>query len=323
MKSSARFVRRRVVAASALLVGSIGLIVAGPASATRFWTATMSGEQVVPGPGDPDAGGSVEVDLSVDPEVANGGQVCAFWNLTDLDPATSAEIRTGAPGAAGEPYLALTPPDEEGLGGDCVADLEPSVVQAIIDDPSAFSVQVANEAFPEGAIRGQLQITEIVQVSVREFVCPGAIRSVADVLAAPEGTCTIAMRGSDLGQPPAGFTWSPKPTLFDMKVNLTTGDGLLTIDDAEPEGGGTCGGKTCSFSMSYVWRQLAPGPMTVTAVNAPKGYKFGWATIQSQTEGGTAPAGTVDVAHHSISFDMTGFGDSDGVAISIYDFRGH
>ncbi|HET7030455.1 MAG TPA: CHRD domain-containing protein [Candidatus Limnocylindrales bacterium] len=282
----------------------------------------MSGDQVVPGPGDPDAAGTVEVDLSIDPDVPAGGAVCTFWNILDVDPATSAEIRAGAPGSAGEPYLTVTPPDEEGFGGDCVRDLEPSIVQAIVDDPSGFFVQVANDAFPDGAIRGRIQIVEIVQVSVSEFVCPGSIRTAADVLAAPQGTCTIAVRSGDIGDPPKGFTWSPKPTAFDMRVNLTTADGILTLDDSEPEGGGTCGGRTCSIGISYVWRDLTPGPMTVMALTSPKGYTFGWATIQSQVEGGTAPTATVDVAHRSISFDMTDFGASDGISISIYDFRG-
>jgi len=263
----------------------------------------------------------VDVGLDIDPD--EGGRICTFWNITDLDPATAAEIRTGAPGTVGSTYLAVTPPDEDGTGGDCVRNLDPSVVQAILDDPSGFFVQVSNDAFPDGAIRGQIQVAERIRVSVREFVCPGSIRTAADVLAAPFGTCTVAARTGDIGDPPAGFTWSPKPTQFDMRVSLTTVDGTLTLDDAEADGGGTCSGKTCSIlSWPYVWQDLTPGPMTVTALTAPKGYKFGWATIGPTVDGESAPSGTVNVAQHSISFDMTAFGSNDGALISIYDFRG-
>jgi hypothetical protein len=321
MNGSARFTRLRVVLSSALLVGAMGLLGASPASATRFWSAALSGDQVVPGPGDPDAAGSVDVGLDIDPD--EGGRVCTFWNITDLDPATAAEIRIGAPGAAGSAYLTVTPPDEEGTGGDCVRDLDPSVVQAILDDPTGFFIQVSNDAFPDGAIRGQIEATDLVRVSVREFVCPGSIRTPADLLAAPQGTCTIAARTGDIGDPPAGFSWDPKPTLFDMQVNLTTEGGVLTLDQSEPDGGGTCGGKTCSISWSYVWQDQAPGSMTVTAVTAPKGYKFGWATTGPTVDGESVPGGTVNVAQHSISFDMTAFGLTDGISISIYDFRGH
>jgi len=323
MNRSARFARLRVVLSSVLLVGTVGLIGASPASATRFWSALMSGDQVVPGPGDPDAAGSVDVGLGDDPDVPDGGFICVSWNTPDVDPATAAEIGTGAPGSVGSTYLALTPPDDGGTSSECIDGLDPSVVEAIIDNPGAFFIQVSNDAFPDGAIRGQIRVTEIVRVNVAKFVCPGSIRTPADLLAAPDGTCTVAARTGDIGNPPPGFTWSPKPTEFDMQVRLDTATGALTLNDADLDGGGTCGGKTCSPGRSYTWENLAPGPMTVTELTFPKGYKFGWATIQAQTEGETAPPATVDVAHHSITFDMTNFGASDGISIRIYDFRGH
>jgi hypothetical protein len=327
MYRNARFARLRVVIASSLIFGAAGMAAASPAQAVTLYSANLAGAQVVPGPGDPDAVGFVDLSFGIDPEQPNRGRICAAWDITDLDPAgASAEIGLGQLGEAGATFAAVTPPDPEGPATDCLSDLDLPTVQAIVDDPTGFFVQVRNDEFPDGAIRGQIQFTQIVAVSVREFVCPGSVRTAADALPAPEGTCTVAARTGDLPAVPLpGYTWSQKPTLFDMRVNLTTDDGVLTLDDADREGGYTCGpAKTCTvYSEPYAWRDLAPGPMTVTALTAPRGYKFGWATIGPSLEGETAPTGTVNVGQHSVSFDMTHFGSNDGVLISIYNFRGH
>jgi hypothetical protein len=323
MNRNRRLARLRVVIASSLIVGAVGVGTVSPARAVTLYGATLASDQVVPGPGDPGASGTASVSFSIDPDEPPGGSVCVFWDVTNLGVATSAEIGLGAPGEAGTTYLDVPPPDEEGQGAGCVRDLDPSVVQPLLDSPTSYFVQVGSEAFPDGALRGQIQVDQIIRVNVRKFVCPGSIRTPADVLAAPEGTCTVAARTGDIGKPPPGFSWSPKPTEFNMQVRLDTAAGALTLADADLDGGGTCSGRTCTPGRSYTWENLAPGPLKITELTFPTGYKFGWATIQSTTEGGTAPAATVDVAHHSISFDMTNFGDSDGVSIAIYDFRGH
>jgi CHRD domain len=322
MIARTRWLRVRVVVMSAVLVTGLAAFSTSPALATIRWGATLVGDQVVPGPGDEDATGFADLFFRADPNEPGSGLVCVSWTIEGMDVATSAEIGAGDASAAGSSYLALTPPDEDGFGGDCLGDLDPAVVQAIIDNPSGFFVQVRSETFPDGAVRGQIVRSAVVRVNVQKFVCPGRIRRVADLLAASPGTCTVAARTGDIGSPPPGFTWSPKPTEFDMQVELQTGSGVLTLDQADLDGGGTCGGKTCSPGRSYTWSELSPGPMTMTELTFPKGYKFGWATIGAITEGGEAPAATVDVAHHSISFDLTGFDASDGVFISIYDFRG-
>jgi hypothetical protein len=320
MTRTARFARARVAMASALLLGAAGMLSTTPAMATTFRNAHLAGDQVVPGPGDPDAVGFADVYFAIEPE---GGLVCVSWEITDMDPASSAEIGFGAPGEVGTTYLQVSPPDEEGFGGDCLVGLDPSIVQPLLDNPTGYFVQVRNDAFPDGAIRGQIQVTQTTRVSVHTVVCPGSIRTPADALAAPAGTCSPAARTSDLTDLPAGHTWTTKPVGFDMRIQLETAGQTLTLADAEVEGGFTCGPKTCTPpSFSYTWSDLTPGPMELTALTAPKGYKFGWATIGPVSDGQPAPTGTVDVAHHSISFDMTGFGDTDGVSITIYDFRG-
>jgi hypothetical protein len=324
MNRNPSFARLRVVIASSLIVGAAGIASVSPARAVTLYSANLAGDQVVPGPGDPDAVGRVwDLGLGIDPDVPNGGRICVGWEITDMGPATSAEIGIGQPGEAGTTVVSVIPPDEEGAGYDCAVDLDPAVVQAILDDPTAYFVQVRNDEFPDGAMRGQIQFTQIMSVNIRKFVCPGSIRTPADLLAAPAGTCTVAARTGDIGDPPPGYTWSPKPTEFNMQVRLDTDAGSLTLDDADLDGGGTCGARTCTPGRSYTWENLTPGPMTMTELTFPKGYRFGWATIQARADGDPAPTGTVDVATQSISFDLTNFGATDGVSIAIYDFRGH
>jgi hypothetical protein len=317
-----RILRRlRVIAASGLLVGSVVAASAPAARATVEWSANLIGANEVPGPGDDDAVGFASLYFDVGTDEPGSSLLCVSWNITDLDPATAAQISAGAEGASGSVVVDLPVPDEEGSGGDCRSDVDPAVIQSILDDPSGFYLNVRNDAFPDGAIRGQIDTRVFLRISVAKAVCPAKIKTPADVLAAPAGTCTVAARIGDIGAPPPGHIWRPAPIEFDMRVTLTHPGGTLTLDDAEPDGGGTCGPRVCSIGWSYAWPEASLGRTTIREITFPKGYRFGWATIQSATEGGTAPAATVDVAHASISFDTSAFASSDGLFIVLYDFK--
>ncbi|MBA2720193.1 MAG: CHRD domain-containing protein [Chloroflexi bacterium] len=318
-----RIVRRlRVIAASGLLVGSGGLTIAPGASAQVEWSASLSGSNVVPGPGDAGAVGFASLLFDAGSGEPGSGLICVSWEISDLDPATAAEIGAGAAGDAGVVVVDLPVPDPEGFGGGCVMDLDPDDVQSIIDDPSGHFVNVRNEGFPDGAIRGQVDTHVFLRITVAKAVCPAKIKTPADVLAAPAGTCTVAARTGEIGDPPAGLRWRPAPLEFDMQVSLTHPGGSLSLDDAEAEGGSTCGPRFCSPGRSYSWSDPSLGQTTITELTFPKGYHFGWATIQSTTEGGSAPAASVDIANASISFDTSAFASSEGLSIVLYDFKG-
>jgi hypothetical protein len=311
--------RLRVLAAAGLLAASLGTITALPAGATTVWFAFLSGDQEVPGPGDPDADGFAR--LTLDPGAGpNTGQVCVRWDVLGIDAATAAEIGTGAEGVAGTTLLALPTPDADGLGDDCVTDLDSAVVQSIIDDPAGFFVNVQNAAFPDGAVRGQLEPIDVTRVTLGKFVCPPEIQTPADLAAAAIGTCTIAGLTGTIGDPPAGHTWDPEPLEFDMQVQLEDDGGLLTMDDAELDGGSTCGATTCAPGRTYTWSDVFVGPTTVTELTFPTGYRFGWATLGPVSDGGTVPDATVDTDAGSISFDTTGLGGEDGFSVALYDF---
>jgi hypothetical protein len=57
---------------------------------------------------------------------------------------------------AGDVVVPLAPPDEGGSSAGCVSDVEGSLVDAIIENPSGYYVNVHTEEFPAGAVRGQL-----------------------------------------------------------------------------------------------------------------------------------------------------------------------
>ena len=114
-------------------------------------TAAMTGAAEVPGPGDTDGAGTVEITLDDDTN-----EVCWEIDVTSLTlPAVAAHIHPGATGVAGPPAVNLTAPDATGSATGCV-DATDEVVDDIIANPSAFYVNVHTTDFPDGAIRGQL-----------------------------------------------------------------------------------------------------------------------------------------------------------------------
>lgn len=136
-----------------ILAGAIALAACagGPQNTRAAFYVSMTGIQEVPGPGDPDGTGTVEV--NVDPRQA---QVC--WNLyaRQIDPATAAHIHRGAEGVAGPVVLMLTTPDAAGRSQGC-ANVDPNLARELAFQGHLFYVNVHNATHPNGAIRGQLR----------------------------------------------------------------------------------------------------------------------------------------------------------------------
>lgn len=123
----------------------------GPDNQRANIVVTMTGIQEVPGPGDPDGSGTVEI--RVEP---GAGQVC--WNLyaRGIEPATAAHIHRGAAGIAGPPVLTLTTPDAAGRSQGC-ATVAQGVARELALRAHDFYVNVHTATHPTGAIRGQLR----------------------------------------------------------------------------------------------------------------------------------------------------------------------
>ncbi|TPG19973.1 CHRD domain-containing protein [Sphingomonas koreensis] len=113
------------------------------------WQAALTGNQEVPGPGDPDATGTVKVTAD-----SATNQICYDLTVQGLAAPTMAHIHKGARGVAGPPVLTMAPP-VQGASKECQT-VDRALAAAIIADPSSFYVNVHTAAYPKGAIRGQL-----------------------------------------------------------------------------------------------------------------------------------------------------------------------
>jgi hypothetical protein len=143
--------------AAALVVAMLAL--AGPALAqstdappdalpVTVLQTELSGEEEVPGPGDPDGSGSATV-IVIPPDT-----ICYTLTAEGIEPATAAHIHQGGPGEAGPVVQGLEPPTS-GFSSGCT-EADPALVSDLQENPEGYYVNVHNEEYPDGAIRGQL-----------------------------------------------------------------------------------------------------------------------------------------------------------------------
>lgn len=147
--------RRTTPIGLALIVAALGtMLLAGTVSANHFatFTTTLSGSEEAPGPGDPNGKGSATLD------VYNAGLVCYTLKVQAIETPSAAHIHAAPAGEAGPVVvdLRLDLADRKGNRLSYCANADESVVAAIRATPADYYVNVHNEAFPGGAIRGQL-----------------------------------------------------------------------------------------------------------------------------------------------------------------------
>jgi hypothetical protein len=143
--------RRRSLAVLALVASLIGLLALTSTAATAAGakrSTSLSGAEEVP-PADPDGTGSARITLNV-------GQATVCWELTvsNIAPATAAHIHKAPAGVNGGVVVPLSPPTTGSSSGCTTA--APALIQDIIDNPEQYYVNVHNDDFPGGAVRGQL-----------------------------------------------------------------------------------------------------------------------------------------------------------------------
>ncbi|HKY53428.1 MAG TPA: CHRD domain-containing protein, partial [Anaerolineales bacterium] len=117
----------------------------------RRRTAQLTGAAEVPGPGDPDGSGTATIRLQLEQ-----GEVCFDLTVSNIGPATAAHIHEGAEGVAGPVVVPLDPAPTGGSSSGCISDVDAALLQNIAQNPGQYYVNVHNEEFPDGAIRGQL-----------------------------------------------------------------------------------------------------------------------------------------------------------------------
>ena len=113
-------------------------------------TASLTGAQEVPGPGDTDGSGRAEITI-----VDATDNVCYDINVRNIAPATAAHIHRGASGEAGPPVVTLEAPADGDAKG-CIS-APGALADEIEANPAGFYVNIHNAEFPAGAVRGQLQ----------------------------------------------------------------------------------------------------------------------------------------------------------------------
>jgi CHRD domain-containing protein len=110
--------------------------------------ANMSGDEVVPGPGAPDA--FATANLFVD--LANG-VLCYRMGYDGISRPTAAHLHRGDPRQTGDPVIDLHP---EANGDEGCVGADPTALRNVRDHPEAFYLQLHTAEQPHGALRGQL-----------------------------------------------------------------------------------------------------------------------------------------------------------------------
>jgi hypothetical protein len=146
---------------SLVLAALVALALAGAASAASLAVADhggrplsteLTGAAEVPA-GDPEGSGMATITV-------NPGQEEVCWEIKaagiDL-PATAAHIHVGAVGTAppNNVVVTLSAPDASGFSSGCTT-VDRDLALEILKNPENYYVNVHNEDFPTGAIRGQL-----------------------------------------------------------------------------------------------------------------------------------------------------------------------
>lgn len=112
-------------------------------------TITMNATLAGGSEGDPDGSGTTSV--TIDTET---GEVCYEIEVSGIAEPTMAHIHRGAAGESGGVAVNFNTP-ENGMSG-CVTGTDSEVIEEIIENPGNFYVNVHNEEYPGGAVRGQL-----------------------------------------------------------------------------------------------------------------------------------------------------------------------
>ena len=134
----------------AALVLALVLIAAVPVVASEARTsleASLTGEKEVPGPGDPNGRGEADVKV-------HKAKVCYELEVERIKPATAAHIHRGAPSVAGPIVVELKAPTDGSSEG-CKA-ISKQLSKKLREHLGRYYVNVHNDPYPDGAIRGQL-----------------------------------------------------------------------------------------------------------------------------------------------------------------------
>jgi hypothetical protein len=141
----------------AVVIVSAGALMGAPAVDAMIAPAheqtlviALTGAAEGPGLGDPDGSGRAE--LRID---AHEGRFCYALSVADIAPARLAHIHKSPVGEAGGPIVVSLEAPTDGASEGCTS-ISPELAQAILQAPADYYVNVHNQDYPGGAVRGQL-----------------------------------------------------------------------------------------------------------------------------------------------------------------------
>jgi hypothetical protein len=144
---------RRLLATVVLTMLAAAVVIALPATAAPQPLATLKANltTAVPGPGDPDGHGNATVKVYK-------AKVCYTLSVMGIKPATEAHIHQGAKGQTGPIVVptdqsSFNPPRPTSSGCEAISN---QLSNNLRQSPSNYYVNVHNNPYPDGAIRGQL-----------------------------------------------------------------------------------------------------------------------------------------------------------------------
>jgi hypothetical protein len=131
----------------------VGSATGGQQAVTKKLSTPMTGAEEVP-PADPDGSGVVQLKLK-----ARKKTVCWEFTVMNIATATLAHIHKAPKGMNGPIVVNMSPmpPDaDDGHWEGCATGVDKALIKDIIKNPTGYYVNVHNQDFPGGAIRGQL-----------------------------------------------------------------------------------------------------------------------------------------------------------------------
>lgn len=152
-------IRRKILGLAlpaAVVLATLAPAVPAGAAVTRL-SAELDGASEVPDPGDPDGAGAASVRVNVRQQ-----WVCYVLVVHGIEfPTIGAHIHRGVAGVPGPVKVTLRNPrrvggSEFGFSSGCVQDVKKKLLRKLKRTPERFYVNVHNDTYPNGAIRGQL-----------------------------------------------------------------------------------------------------------------------------------------------------------------------
>lgn len=126
-----------------------------PSPLGRVLTASLSGSEEVPGPGDPDGTGIAVVTFDT-----TTNTIRYAISVQNVEQPTAAHIHTGGRGVSNAVLVNFSPTFVNGVASGSVS-ASRTVIDDILNNAGGFYVNVHNASFPAGAVRGQLSYSAV------------------------------------------------------------------------------------------------------------------------------------------------------------------